>query len=131
MAEMLACTERHRAMRSFAFIDTLLRTCGFDPERPAKWARLACVPRDADNEGSDLIDCEEDGLERQQPEDVAILACIEPGCERYFRSVAHDLLIVWCPMFELRWIFCTWSVFVKEEEARRCFDAMLSVARRR
>ena len=66
MAEMLACTERHRAMRSFAFIDTLLRTCGFDPERPAKWARLACVPRDADDEGSDLIDCEGDGLERRQ-----------------------------------------------------------------
>ena len=78
---------------------------GLDPERPAKLARLACVPRDADDEGSDSTDDAEDGREGRQPEDVAILACLQPGCERYFRSVAHDLLIVWCPMFELRWIF--------------------------
>ena len=80
MAEMLACTERHRAgVRSSAPHpqSIALRTAivgaktgqsindramaeavGLDPERPAKLARLACVPQEGDDDSSNSTDDE-------------------------------------------------------------------------
>ena len=65
-------------------------------------------------------DAEDHGEERMQPETTAILANLQPGCNRYFRSGCHDVLQWWCPMFQLRYLFCLWADHCGEEYGRRC-----------
>ena len=63
-------------------------------------------------------DAEDHDEERMQPETTAILANLQPGCNRYFRSGCHDVLQWWCPMFQLRYLFAGWYDHVQQEQAR-------------
>ena len=65
-------------------------------------------------------DAEDHGLEREQPETTAILANLQPGCDRYFFSGCHDVLQWWCRNFGLRFLFCSWADWVGEEYGRKC-----------
>ena len=72
-------------------------------------------------------DAERHGLEGEQPETTAILANLMPGCTRYFRSGCHDVLVDWCPMFKLRYLFCHWADHCSEEYGRRCSEGSVGV----
>ena len=61
-------------------------------------------------------------LRKEQPETTAILANLMPGCDWYFGSGCHDVLVDWCPMFKLRYLFCHWADHCGEEMFRRCLE---------
>ena len=98
-------------------------------EMRAKRARLTVVQQDTSlNHGTAEADLrgtaccgrsDDEGFGRKQPEPVAILACYEPDCERYFGSFCHGVLLALCPMFHLRWVLCSWQDYASEAVYRR------------
>ena len=98
-------------------------------EMRAKRARLTGAQQDtslnhgtaeADLRGTDRCGRSDDeGFGREQPEPVAILACYEPDCERYFGSFCHGVLLALCPMFHLRWVLCNWQEYASDAFFRR------------
>ena len=98
---------------------------GIDPEGQAQMARLyEAQPSLFQDLGGSSDSSEDEGHGRTtpQPETVAALACLEPGCKRYFGPCCHYLLRVWHPGFFLRHLLCKWADFAQEEYGRRCFE---------
>ena len=97
--------------------ENLLKHYDCDPVKVRQMAELQIVypclfPPSAHSSSSDA---EGHGQEREQPEIAAILSNLQPGCHRYFQSGCHDVLQWWCPMFQLRYIFCLWADLWLEE----------------
>ena len=67
-------------------------------------------------------DAEDWGKERVQPETDAVLACLMPGCPRYFETPCRDALLDWCPEFKLRYLFCEWNYVTNANYAQRCLE---------
>ena len=107
----------------------LAEAVGCDPGRQAQMVSLYEAQASlfqrwqmAQMAGSDSSDDEGHGRTRPGPETAAILACLEPGCERYFRSSCRDIRMIWCPSFLARLLFCQWVDWTEREYACRCYE---------
>ena len=102
---------RSSAFNSFYYSGTgqiinhrpLIEHYNLDPDKHRQLAALQMAyPRLLPPYGySDDSDAEDHGLEREQSETTAILANLQPGCNRYFLSSCIDILQWWCPMFQM------------------------------
>ena len=66
----------------------------------------------------DAVDAEDYGEEREQPETTAIVANLQPGSNRYFRTRCNAVPQVLCLPFLLRYLFAGWYEHVQEVKAR-------------
>ena len=74
----------------------------------------------------DAVDAEDYGEEREQPETTAIVANLQPGSNRYFRTRCNAVPQVLCLPFLLRYLFAGWYEHVQEVKAR-IYEAVFSL----
>ena len=107
--------------------ESLLRHYNLDPAIHRKMAALQQVHPgffSASGYGPDS-DAEDHGEERRQPEIDAILANIQPGCNRYFQTPCHRVLQWLCEPFCLRYLLAVWKDHAEQESWNR-YEAALA-----